>query len=484
MLLAAFTLASGAAIAAGEAQWHQIWLNGERVGSLKTERLIQGHQVTHIETFSVTLARADTDVAIRTIETHVETAEGEPVSFSLKQQLGDTEAVVEARREQNHWRTRQFDGKQWRDGSLDFPAGAVLSEGADLLEQAARSAGKGELRYIAFDPSSLSAIPVHVRFGGMESVATPVGKREGRRIDQTMTMNGASLTTVQWVDTDGALVHARTPMLGTTLEVVASNEADATRSARGGDLFELTTVKPPERLSKRQRRQDIDYWLQIEGDVELPKKSAEQQSRRVASEQCTPSTLVPEQCLRVTVDVAPTRRPDRSPPGDTERKANSWVQSDDVKIRDFARKAASGAKDDAERMKILTQAVSMRLSDKNLSSAYASAREAFDDRAGDCTEHALLLAAAARSLGIPTRIAAGLAYTEAFAGRSHVFVPHAWVQAWVGGQWQSFDAALGSYDSGHLLLATGNGDPGMYFGSLNALGNLQISRVRIHPESP
>ncbi|MBK8284003.1 MAG: transglutaminase domain-containing protein [Ahniella sp.] len=182
--------------------------------------------------------------------------------------------------------------------------------------------------------------------------------------------------------------------------------------------------------------------------------------------------------------MAPTRRPDRAPPGNLERNPNSWVQSDDRKIRDFARKAAAGAKDDADRMQLLTQAVSTRLSDKNLSSAYASAREAFDDRAGDCTEHALLLAAAARSLGIPTRIAAGLAYTEAFAGRSHVFVPHAWVQAFVGGRWQSYDAALGTYDSGHLLLATGNGDPGMYFGSLNALGNVQISRVRIHPESP
>ncbi|MBK8284004.1 MAG: hypothetical protein IPK97_03545 [Ahniella sp.] len=192
----------------------------------------------------MTLARADTDVAIRTVETHVETTAGKPVSFSLRQQLGDTEAVVEASGEQDHWRTRQFDGKQWREGKLDFPAGAVLSEGADLLEQAARASGQTELRYTAFDPSSLSVIPVHVRFGAQESVDTPIGKRHGQRVDQTMTINGASLMTVQWVNTDGTLIHARTPMLGTTLEVVASSEADANRSARGGDLFDLTTINP------------------------------------------------------------------------------------------------------------------------------------------------------------------------------------------------------------------------------------------------
>ena len=63
MLSALLLFAIGPIFAADEVHWHQIWLNGERVGSLKTERSVKDGRVTHVETFSVTLARADTDVA-------------------------------------------------------------------------------------------------------------------------------------------------------------------------------------------------------------------------------------------------------------------------------------------------------------------------------------------------------------------------------------------------------------------------------------
>jgi hypothetical protein len=60
----------------------------------------------------------------------------------------------------------------------------------------------------------------------------------------------------------------------------------------------------------------------------------------------------------------------------------------------------------------------------------ASAREAYDNRSGDCTEFAVLLAAAARARNIPTRLVAGLAYSSRFLGGQHVFGPHMWVQSW------------------------------------------------------
>jgi hypothetical protein len=100
-------------------------------------------------------------------------------------------------------------------------------------------------------------------------------------------------------------------------------------------------------------------------------------------------------------------------------------------------------------------------------------------REGDCTEHALLLAAAGRALGIPTRVAVGLAYIDQFAGRKNAFVPHAWAQAWIDGRWTSFDAALGGFDSGHIALAVGSGDPATFYGSINLLGNLKIRSIEV-----
>ncbi|HEY6985525.1 MAG TPA: transglutaminase domain-containing protein, partial [Rhodanobacteraceae bacterium] len=105
---------------------------------------------------------------------------------------------------------------------------------------------------------------------------------------------------------------------------------------------------------------------------------------------------------------------------------------------------------------------------------YASALEVVHKPEGDCTEHAVLLAALGRSLGIATRVVDGLAYAPGFAGKDRVFVPHAWVQAWVGGRWQSFDAALPGFDTGHIALSVGDGDPWRFYAGLDLLGRLSL----------
>ena len=91
---------------------------------------------------------------------------------------------------------------------------------------------------------------------------------------------------------------------------------------------------------------------------------------------------------------------------------------------------------------------------------YGTALEALRSRRGDCTEFAVLLAALGRAAGVPTRIAIGRVYARHFEGHRHVFVPHAWVQAWTGTGWESFDAAIGSFDSTHLAFAVSyDGNP-------------------------
>ncbi len=73
----------------------------------------------------------------------------------------------------------------------------------------------------------------------------------------------------------------------------------------------------------------------------------------------------------------------------------------------------------------------------------------------------MLLAAGARALGIPARVVHGISYSGRMSGVPHVFAPHAWVQAWDGMRWTSYDAALGRFDAGHIALMIGDGDPGL-----------------------
>ena len=149
-----------------------------------------------------------------------------------------------------------------------------------------------------------------------------------------------------------------------------------------------------------------------------------------------------------------------------------WLQSDDRAVVGFARAAGGGGVD--ARMRRLVTAVQARLSGPVVYSGYHSAREALARREGDCTEYALLLAAAARARGIPARVVAGLAYGSRFVGQPHAFGPHMWVQAWNGERWVSYDAGLGEFDAGHLALAVGDGNPDSLRGAMQAIAGLRI----------
>ncbi len=152
---------------------------------------------------------------------------------------------------------------------------------------------------------------------------------------------------------------------------------------------------------------------------------------------------------------------------------NAWVRSDDRDIRSFARLHGRG-RSVRTRMEGLTEAVRAHMNGPIDYRHYHDAATALQNRSGDCTEFAVLLAAVARARGIPTRIVHGIAYSGRFAGRAHVFSPHAWVQAWDGTRWTSYDAGFGPFGAGHIVLAIGDGDPAALRGLNRATRQLRI----------
>lgn len=152
---------------------------------------------------------------------------------------------------------------------------------------------------------------------------------------------------------------------------------------------------------------------------------------------------------------------------------NAWVQSDDRRIRNFARQHTRGGSTHV-RMQALVTAIQKHMTGGIDYRDYHDALTALETRSGDCTEYAVLLAASARALGIPARLAHGIAYSSRFTGQAHVFSPHVWVQVWNGKRWTSYDAGLGRFDAGHLALYIGDGSPD----GLNGLGRV-IRDLRI-----
>ena len=140
------------------------------------------------------------------------------------------------------------------------------------------------------------------------------------------------------------------------------------------------------------------------------------------------------------------------PPTDADRQPDNFIQSDDSKIVAAARKVAGDKKDPWQKALALEGFVNAHVTQKDFSKGFATAAEVIQTGRGDCTEHAMLLAALCRAAGIPARVAVGLVYHD------RRFLFHMWTEVYVGKRWTPIDAtlALGGIGAAHLKIAHSN----------------------------
>ncbi len=170
----------------------------------------------------------------------------------------------------------------------------------------------------------------------------------------------------------------------------------------------------------------------------------------------------------------------------TWRKPTKWLQSDAPALQSAVRRIAVMKAPERSRMKLLGKMARERLSGIDYDGHY-SALQAWKRRAGDCTEDAALYAALARAAGFPARVASGLVYTrERYHGAQNAFLPHSWVLAYVDGKWESFDISISSFDTTHIALTIGDGEPGPIASATQMSGLIELqsmTEVRTRPAS-
>ncbi len=128
-----------------------------------------------------------------------------------------------------------------------------------------------------------------------------------------------------------------------------------------------------------------------------------------------------------------------TPPVPADSAANNLIQADDRLVAKLAMNSRRPA-DDAYGIALdLEKLVNRAITKKNFSQAFASAAEVARTMEGDCTEHAVLLAAVCRARKVPARTAIGLVYYPPEQG----FAYHMWDEVWTGDRWVPLDATLG-----------------------------------------
>lgn len=165
--------------------------------------------------------------------------------------------------------------------------------------------------------------------------------------------------------------------------------------------------------------------------------------------------------------------PPAAPLTDAERarflRSTPTVQSDRAEIRDLAQQIVGDEQDPVER----AQRIVAWLSD-NLEPTYAAnastATAVLEQRAGDCTEHALLFTALARASGVPARQLGGLVYADE---PKPMFAWHAWAEIHDGRGWVSVDPLWRQVriDPTHIQFSIDDGNDAAW---INVLGAVKI----------
>jgi hypothetical protein len=130
------------------------------------------------------------------------------------------------------------------------------------------------------------------------------------------------------------------------------------------------------------------------------------------------------------------------------------IDSDDPAVKSEAAAIVAGARDQRAAAHRLVHWVYGAL-DKDLATNLSTASQVLAHRAGDCTEHTLLLVALARAAGIPARELSGLMYMGDDVQR---FGWHAWAELAIDGRWVMVDPTWDQdvASAGHLVLAVGD----------------------------
>jgi hypothetical protein len=327
----------------------------------------------------------------------------------------------------------------------------------------------------AFFPEMGKPGTLTVAAGALETVKLLDGQTA--ELQQVKVANSLvpGVTTTGWINARGDTVKSSTSLLGTDMVTytVPKEEALKQLTVAELDLGVATLVKVPV-IQKPYETKSVVYRLTIPDEdpsTVIPKGDTQAVKR------------ISEHVAEVTVTALPLSAEAKAgQAADEFLKPTSYLQSDDAAVRKHAEQAAGSQTAPGAIAREMERYVHEKLDKKNFSTALASAAEVAQNLEGDCTEHAVLLAAMLRVKQIPSRVAVGMVYINppsAFGG-------HMWTEALLDGQWVPLDATLGQGGIGATHIKLGDATfadetaaPLSTFTSLiTVIGKLQIEVVR------
>ncbi len=462
-----------------EETWDAYSLQGTRVGYAHTtvaevdergQTLVRNRGATR-----TVLKRSGQTIVQDILVTSWERPAGELVRFDSRMKMGDSDMVSQGRVEGDQLVIETTTLGKTQSQTIPWPAGAG---GFFAVEQSLKKSPlkPGQKRTVSgLMPIYNIVGTTELAAGDYETVKLPSGEAKLLRVDSVVEIGGQKMETVLWASEQGEMLKSLVPWIGQ--ESVRTTQEDALQHSAGAelDLLVASIVKLQGELPNPHATRRVVYRASVKSG-KIGGIFPECLSQRVLKSEDRAAELL-VQAIRPT-DPATVDLPIDKPTGD-DLAANNMIQSEDPRILGMATKAAPENQDAWTTAVALEKHVAQSIKKKNFSQAFATAAEVAQSLEGDCTEHAVLLAALCRVRKIPARVAFGLVYYPPEQG----FAYHMWNEVWIADRWIPLDGTLGLGGIGadHIKL----GDSALASGSslaamlpvVNVFGRLELEVV-------
>lgn len=436
-------------------RWYVLMMQGKRAGHMHSTEKTVGDRITTTSDMVMEIKRGALGIKVLVQTEFVETTGGKPISMSTSQTLGamatktsttfteDESVSVTTVGDQKTTKTSPLPKEPWLT-----PAAAERYVKSELAK------GSKEIKVTSMDPSAGEGVITVTRKIIEESQVEVFGRTVPAVKWESVVDKFPGVKLVEYVDAMGETLKTVTNMGGISIEQLAADKELAMSKLEAPELLESTTVKPSRELPNPRRLAKATYRVSVEKDEmpELPTAAGQVFTREnaktglVVQEANGKEPVAAEKLQAVKAE---------------HLASSSALKANDPVIADLVTTLKLGELTSAERAARLREFVHSYIKTKDMSVGFATASEVARTKTGDCTEHAVLLAAMLRAAGVPSRCASGLVYVDQFAGQDGIFGYHMWTQALVEQPdstwaWVNLDATLPSgvpYDAAHILLS-------------------------------
>jgi transglutaminase-like putative cysteine protease len=425
-----------------EETFETVLVDGSRVGSMHTtvhRHDNDGKQLRITATLDLTLRRYGSMVQLRREEGSVESPDGKLLAVFMRQgQVGGRQLVLTGVLEDGKLHVKIDGGRierrlRWSDEVLG------LRQQERLFAHKKPKPGD-KLTFLRFEPTYNAVLTVRVEVKERESVDLLGTRKSLLRIEMTpdkLEATGISLRparVVWWLDDDFVPLRRQTELEGLgTLLLVRSTRDKALAAGTGKlDIGTRSLIPLNRGIARPYDTRSVVYRVTVQREDDptgLLVRDGHQEVRNVKGDS-------------FELHVHPVRLESATgsvKAADEYLASCHFIDSDDARIKDLARRAVGDEKDPWKKAVRVERWVKGMMRTDN-SAALVPASQIARSFRGDCRHHALLTAALCRAEGIPSRTAIGLLYVYR-GGPALGF--HMWTEVCIDGRWLGLDSTLG-----------------------------------------